>query len=226
MNNGWAHKLREDYALLLGGAAIGAALLTFLKLASEVMEGESRAFDAAILQQVRSATSGDGPVAEWLRSFMLDVTALGNNNILILIAATAAGYLLVEHRRKLALCLAAGLGLGGLLEILLKQIFARDRPDVVTHLVDVTSASFPSGHAMDSAMVYLTIAALLSRAATGLAARIYIYAVAVALTMLIGLSRLYLGVHWPTDVLAGWIMGTIWAALCSFAAHRFTRATR
>lgn len=217
MKTGFWRRLSRDHRLLAIFALIAAALLAFMKVASEVMEGESRALDSAILTSVRSATNGTGPVESWFRSFMLDVTALGDTNLLILFSAIAVGYLLLERRRLLAAALAIGLTAGAFLEIGLKHFFDRARPELVTHLVNVTSLSFPSGHAMDSAMVYLTIATLLVRPARSSAVRVYVVGVAVALTVTIGISRIYLGVHWPTDVLAGWIMGAIWAGVTSLA---------
>ena len=109
---------------------------------------------------------------------------------------------------------------GALLGTLLKAIYARARPDLVAHLVGTDSASFPSGHAMNSAVVYLTLAVLLARAETSVAVRRFLVSAAIGLTLVIGCSRLYLGVHWPTDVLAGWIVGGLWAAACSLGAKR------
>jgi undecaprenyl-diphosphatase len=103
-----------------------------------------------------------------------------------------------------------GWGLG----LLLKAVFGRPRPSVIPHLVEVQSLSFPSGHAMMSAVVYLTLAALLAQLSAQWAQRVYILAVGLLLTLLVGLSRVYLGVHYPTDVLAGWSAGLAWAILC------------
>ena len=100
---------------------------------------------------------------------------------------------------------------GAVLSSLLKLGFDRPRPDLVPHLTHVYSASFPSGHAMVSAVVYLTLGTLLTRIVSGIWLKIFVMAVAVLLTGLIGLSRLYLGVHWPSDVLAGWAAGAAWA---------------
>jgi len=100
----------------------------------------------------------------------------------------------------------------------LKDIMDRPRPDLVSHLVDVQTSSFPSGHATLSAVVYLTIGALLAREQPSRGLRFYVMAVAILATMLIGCSRVYLGVHWPTDVLAGWAIGSAWAMLWWIAA--------
>ena len=102
---------------------------------------------------------------------------------------------------------------------MLKALFHRPRPAIVPHLSDIATASFPSGHAMLSSVVYLTLAAALARTATRTRLKIYYLGVAVALTGLIGCSRVYLGVHYPTDVLAGWSLGVAWVGICCLAAY-------
>lgn len=199
---------------------ISAALLLTLKLASEVVEGDTLAFDRTILIRVRAATEGHDAFRETLRRLMLDVTTLGNNGLLTLIALLAVGFLIVAGKKRLGGLLALGITAGAAASGLLKLAYARPRPDVVAHLVDVNTASFPSGHAMNSAVVYLTMAVLLARGQKQRGARLYIIGVGVMLTLMIGLSRIYLGVHWPTDVLVGWIFGASWAALLAYAAAR------
>ena len=151
---------------------------------------------------------------------MLDITALGGVTVLTIITALAACYLLTASKPALAMFAVGAVGGGALLGTLLKATYARTRPNVVEHLVGTYSASFPSGHAMNSAVVYLTLAILLARAQTSHGLRIYLISVAICLTLLVGLSRLYLGVHWPTDVAAGWVVGGIWAAICSIVAKK------
>lgn len=199
---------------------ISAVLLLTLKLASEVAEGDTLAFDRAILIRVRAATEGHEGLRDTLRQLMLDVTTLGNNGLLTLIALLAVGFLIAAGKKRLGGLLALGITAGAAASGLLKLAYARPRPDVVAHLVDVNTASFPSGHAMNSAVVYLTMAVLLARGQKQRAPRVYIIGVGVMLTLMIGLSRIYLGVHWPTDVLVGWIFGASWAALLAYAAAR------
>jgi undecaprenyl-diphosphatase len=203
--------------LLLG---ISILLLLTLKLASEVSEGDTLAFDRAILIAVRGATDGHDLVSNTLRRLMLDVTTLGNNGLLTLVALLAVGFLIAVGKSRLGMLLGVGILTGSAASALLKLAYARQRPDVVAHLVSVDTASFPSGHAMNAAIVYLTMAVLLGRGQKRHGARIYILSVGVMLTLLIGLSRIYLGVHWPTDVLVGWIFGASWAALIAYAATR------
>jgi undecaprenyl-diphosphatase len=150
---------------------------------------------------------------------MIDVTALGGVAVLTIITIIAVGYLVAGRKWAMGLFLAGAVIGGSTLNTLLKLGFARNRPDIVAHLVDVQTASFPSGHAMNSAVVYLTLGALLARAEKDRAVRLYLISVAIMLTLIIGSSRVYLGVHWPSDVIAGWCVGASWALLCSLAAR-------
>jgi undecaprenyl-diphosphatase len=156
----------------------------------------------------------------WLREAMIDLTSLGSVAVLTVIAALAVGYLLAARKPALAAFTLGAVGGGAILGTVLKAVYARSRPDIVAHLVGTHSASFPSGHAMNSAITYLTLAVLLSRAETSHALRMYLVSVAIGLTLLVGFSRVYLGVHWPTDVAGGWIVGGLWAVGCSLLAKR------
>ena len=135
-----------------------------------------------------------------------------------LLTVAAVGFLLLTRERAAAVLTIAAVVGGALLSMALKSGFDRPRPDLVPHAVEVTSASFPSGHAMLSAVTYLTLGALLTRVQPQRRVKAYLLTVAVVLTVLIGVSRVYLGVHWPTDVLAGWCIGSAWAMLCWLAA--------
>jgi undecaprenyl-diphosphatase len=179
------------------------------------------ALDRAILTGLRSPTDPAIPIGpRWLPEAMTDITALGSATVLLLVCAAVTIYLLFSRRLRTALFVFAATTGGMILGILLKLVYARPRPQLVPHLVDVASSSFPSGHATDSAIVYLTLAALLARTVPEPASRIYIIGVAILLTLLIGVSRAYLGVHWPSDVAAGWTIGAAWALACSLAYSR------
>jgi len=154
---------------------------------------------------------------------MIDVTALGGVSVLTLVTVLAAGYLLAIRMTRTAIFLTLAVSSGAVVSTLLKQGFVRARPDLVAHLVDVDTASFPSGHAMNSAVTYLTLCALLARSEKDRPVRIYLLAVGIGLALVIGFSRVYLGVHWPTDVVAGWCVGAAWAILCSLAAKALQR---
>jgi undecaprenyl-diphosphatase len=223
----WRRLLSIERALLITLLLIGAALSAFFRIASEVSEGDTMALDRAILVGLRSSTDPAIPVGpRWLPETMTNLTALGSATVLLFISALVIVYLLLSRQARTALFVfaatAGGIGMGGLL----KLVYARPRPNLVPHLADVTSSSFPSGHATDSAIVYLTLAALLARAVPEAALRITIIGAAILLSLLIGVSRVYLGVHWPSDVVAGWSIGAAWALACSLAYGRIRKPAR
>jgi undecaprenyl-diphosphatase len=151
---------------------------------------------------------------------MLDLTALGGTTVLTLMVIAVAGFLFLQARHRLAVVVLITAASGDLLGEILKHLFLRARPTIVPHLRDVVESSFPSGHAMQSAIVYLTLGAMLMRAAERRATKAYCLGMAVVVTLLVGISRVYLGVHYPTDVLAGWMVGFLWAWLCTLTVRR------
>lgn len=213
-----------DSNLLVLFLLAAAGVLVFLLLASEVREGEVFGVDRWLIQGLRNPADPSVPIGPfWLRRALTDITALGGSPVLTLLTLMSAGYLLAARKAATAAFLVAAISTGAIASNLLKLIFSRPRPDVVAHLVDTYSTSFPSGHAMNSAIVFLTLGALLARAEADRAVRVYLMAVALFLTLIIGFSRIYLGVHWPSDVLAGWCVGASWAILCSWVARALQR---
>jgi len=203
-------------------AAIASFAYVFLTLGSEVGEGDSRRIDRAILLALRvpghlGTPRGPG----WLRESVTDMSSLGSPTVLTLVVLLACGYLVSRRRPYLAGLALAVIGSGTLAASLFKTWFDRARPDVVPHLVPAYSLSFPSGHAADSAMVYLTLAMLITPTEKRRSTRIFLLCSAISLTIMIGLTRLYLGVHWPSDVLAGWIFGSGWALIGHLATRIF-----
>ena len=191
-----------------------ALLLIFGSIAEEVMEGDTHRIDRAVIMSFR--TAGDpsdliGP--DWWEEMVRDVTALGSYAFVIIIVTAAIGYLLLMRKFGLALLLLAAEGGGMLISSLLKEFFDRPRPDL-EHAARVFTASFPSGHATLSAVTFLTLGALLTRVTAERKSKLYFMGTAIVLTILVGLSRLHLGVHYPSDILAGWCIGSAWAALC------------
>jgi undecaprenyl-diphosphatase len=200
-------------AVLLVVAA--AAVYAFVELVDEVMEGESRVFDEWILRALRSPDDPGEPLGPWwVQTMLVDITSLGGTTVVTLITLAVLGYLLIDGKRAAALLVLISVAGGAALSSALKLGFDRPRPDLVAHLVEVQTLSFPSGHAMVSAVIYLTLGALLAQVQARNRLKAYILSVAVILTLLIGISRVYLGVHWPTDVVAGWCAGAAWAIGC------------
>jgi membrane-associated phospholipid phosphatase len=195
----------RDPSRLLWAGAVAALAVGALLLLGTAITRHPFAFDRAIILAVHGA----GPV--WLREAMIDVTALGSTTVLTLAVATGAALLVVRGLWLTAALVVAATASGSMVVVALKSLFARTRPDFVDHIVTVGGASFPSGHSANSAIVYLTLASLLTQVVRGHATRRFVLTAAALLVTAIGCSRVYLGVHWPSDVLAGWSFGTLWA---------------
>ena len=226
---------RRDFPRLLAAARseLGAVaalmvaaggLLAFLHVSEEVAEGDTRAFDLAVLKALRlpgDPNSLIGP--KWLHLAATDVTALGSVTVLGLIVLLAVAFLVGLKRWSAALMVLVGAGGGVAISQGLKQVFGRERPDLVYRAVEAANPSFPSGHAMLSAVVFLTLGALAARFATLKRIKALALTSGVLLSLLVGLSRIYLGVHWTTDVLGGWSLGAVWAMACWLAAWAWER---
>jgi undecaprenyl-diphosphatase len=217
---------RHELAWLLIGVGVCLLLWGFLALASEVMEGDTKSLDTKILVALRKADDPSRPIGPaWVENSLLDLTAIGGPIVLGLVVLSVVGFLVLQARYHTAIVVLATAASGEIATFVLKNAFLRPRPDVVPHLRDVTTSSFPSGHAMDSAIVYLTLGAMLMRLAERRITKIYCIGMAIFLTLIVGISRVYLGVHYPTDVAAGWMFGFFWASLCWIVAKRFERET-
>lgn len=196
------------------------SLWGFVELTEKVLDQETHEFDRALLLSMRNSNNLADPIGpRWVEEIGRDITALGGNTVVTLLTLAVLGYLLLENKPRLALVLLiATLGALGISQTL-KSVIDRDRPDLVPHGSIVYTASFPSGHSMMAASTYLTLGALLARAQRRRRIKAYILLVAIFITLLVGISRVYLGVHWPTDVLAGWAAGSGWALLCWLLAR-------
>jgi undecaprenyl-diphosphatase len=199
--------------------AIGAGVWGFGVLASEVDEGETSAFDRKILLSMRHPGDLTPKGSRAFQEAARDVTGLGGVTILGLVTIVTAGFLILDGKKHMAGFAVASVTSGMFVAELLKDIFQRPRPEIVPHMAYASNSSFPSGHSMMSAVTYLTLAALLARSQERKRLKAYLLLVAVFLSVIVGASRVYLGVHWPTDVLAGWMAGSIWAALCWLIAR-------
>jgi undecaprenyl-diphosphatase len=206
---------RQELLILASGVAVLLLLWIFVLLAGKVSEGSTRQFDERIVIALRQTDDPrvlKGP--RWLQSGAEDITALGSATVLGLTVLSVTGYLLIHGLYRNGLFIFMASAGGWALNQALKELFARPRPELVPHLREVMSSSFPSGHAMTSAAVYLTLGALLMRIAEGRLAKYYCITIAMGVTFLVGCSRVLLGVHYPTDVIGGWLGGMSWALLC------------
>lgn len=205
----------------------GVSFYLFLKLASEVGEGELQGFDRAVLLALRNPADPNDPLGPaWLEETVAEITSLGGYPILVALIAVVAGYLLVVRKFGPALFVMLSVGLGTVVSQLLKLAYDRPRPDLVNHLVAIHTSSFPSGHATMSTVVYLTLASLIARLSDDWRVRVYVISVAVLLSLAVGVSRVYLGVHWPSDVMAGWALGAAWASLAWLAVSALRTFSR
>jgi undecaprenyl-diphosphatase len=213
---------RREITWLLVGLAGCVLLFVFLKLASEVMEGDTLAMDTKIVRALRSADDPSRPIGPvWMTGMLEDLTALGGPTVTWLVILSVTGYLLLEAKYRDALVVFVTSASGDLVNQAIKSGFMRARPTVVPHLRDAFASSFPSGHSMESAIVYLTLAAMLMRIVRGRVTKAYCLGLAILITFLVGVSRVFLGVHYPTDVIGGWIIGLFWASLCWLVAQHY-----
>ncbi|MBE0596353.1 MAG: phosphatase PAP2 family protein, partial [Desulfuromonadales bacterium] len=184
----------------------------------------THAFDEAVLLSLRHPGDPDRPLGpRWLQEVVRDFSALGGLGVVVFITLASLGFLLMQQKFRAALLVLAAVAGGTVLSFALKAGFDRPRPDLVPHGSYTFSSSFPSGHAMISAVTYLTLGALLARLQVSFQVKAYLLLLSVLLTVLIGVSRVFLGVHWPTDVLAGWAAGGSWAVLCWLVARWLQR---
>ncbi len=198
----------------------------FLQLAMVINAGETFEIDSTIMYALRSGVDLSDPIGpSWLEEIMRDSTALGSNWLLVLITFVVACYLMLIDRKRMAVFLMVAIISGIFVSFALKFGFSRPRPDLVPHHTRIYTSSFPSGHAMMSAVTYLTLAGLLAQVQSRRAIKALVFIVAIFTMVLVGASRVYLGVHWPSDVVAGWCAGAFWAMMC-FHIAKFYRLRR
>jgi undecaprenyl-diphosphatase len=213
-----------DLLVLLSLLVVVTGLWAFCQLAGAVRAGETQRLDERILCALRDPNNSAVPIGPpWAGEVGRDLTALGGVAVLVLVTASVAGYLILCRKYHALILLLLTIGGGLLISTLLKGYFDRPRPSVVPHLSYVSSSSFPSGHSLLAAVVYLTLGTLLARLVARVRLKLYFLSVALVLTCLVGMSRVYLGVHYPTDVLAGWAAGLAWAVLCWLLARYLQR---
>jgi undecaprenyl-diphosphatase len=212
---GWS-----GFVLLLAFLTICVSVWIFIAVAEEVMEGEHQGVEEQFLTSLRTPGDLHDPLGpEWLEVAALDLTSLGSGTVLVLVTLLVIGFLVLQRKFAYALFVLLATSLGSGLGHVMKQFFDRPRPSVVPHLAEVLNTSFPSGHSLSSSLVWLTLGALLAQAVDRRREKIYIIATALFIGFLVGLTRVYLGVHYPSDVVAGWCVGTAWALICWMAAY-------
>jgi undecaprenyl-diphosphatase len=231
MLGGMLKRLRElvdpiglDLTMLLAVLIAVGGVWGFVEIADEVTEGETKSFDEWAVRALRKADDPATPLGpRWLHEVGRDVTALGGVAVLVMITMAVVGFLWMQKKYHAMWVVVAATTGGLIISTLLKNLFARPRPEIVVHLSHVYTSSFPSGHSMLAAVVYLTLGALLARFIEGRWSKFYFLGIAMLLTLVVGVSRVYMGVHYPTDVLAGWTAGLAWAVVCWLVARYLQR---
>lgn len=220
----WLQRARLiETAVLLSLLVIVGSVWIFVEIADEVREGGSQQFDEWVLRSLRTA-DGASPIGPtWLLGVARDFTALGGAAVITLVTLIALGFLALRKKWHSLCLVVASIAGGAVVSTVLKNLFHRPRPDISLRLAEVSSQSFPSGHSILAAATYFTLAALLARTTADRRIKAYFLSLAAFLALLIGCTRMYLGVHYPTDVLAGWCVGLAWALLCSLIARRLQK---
>lgn len=213
---------RTEFAALSALLVVGLGISVFADLAEDMQEGDGQAFDQWVLHWMQPMP-GEPRGPWWLHEAAGDITSLGGVAVLTLFAIVAIGFLMILKKRLSAVLLVVGLAGGVVLSEGLKALFERERPPVAYQAVETLNASFPSGHALLSTVFYLTVAVMMTRAFPARRLKIYVLGIGMVFALMIGLTRIYLGAHWTTDVLAGWSVGAAWAMvlwLVSYAIER------
>jgi undecaprenyl-diphosphatase len=215
--------MTRDLELMTGLLAVALLALAFVHLSNHI-EGDPRAFDEQILLSLREPHDLATPIGpERFRDMARDITALGSGTLVGMFSIALTLWLLLTRRPGAALFVAVAVLGGWLLNDLMKDLFARERPTIVPHLMNVSNASFPSGHAMTAAVLYPTMAELMGRLVRPRHARLYLMTLAIVIALFVGFTRIYLGVHYPSDVLGGLCAGFAWALLCGIVARMLQR---
>ena len=219
------HLARTEFAALGALHIIAFGVMTFVEVADDMTEADGQAFDQMVLSALRPYADDPGrPWGPWwLKEAAADLTSLGGISVLTLFAAIVIVFLISQRKRLSALLLVLGLIGGVALSEGLKAVFARARPPAVYQATETINASFPSGHALLSAVFYLSLGVMLTRAFPEKHFKAYVLGVAILITLLVGLTRIYLGAHWASDVFAGWSVGAAWAMALWLVSYTVAR---
>ncbi|MEQ8482376.1 MAG: phosphatase PAP2 family protein [Hoeflea sp.] len=205
-------------------AIVTLGVYAFIEIADELAEGELRKIDEGLFLLLRSPADRSVPIGPaWLQETAVEITAIGGYPLIVLTLGAVAGFFVVTRRYGAAVYAVLSVGTGALLSQTLKNYYGRPRPDLVDHLDTVHTMSFPSGHALVTTVTYLTLASIVIGFLDSRRARFYVLSFAVFVAVIVGVSRVYVGVHWPSDVAAGWALGAAWASLSWLIVHLISR---
>ncbi len=225
--NLWRFAKRFEARVLIALVLATGAVLAFLQLADEMVEGETDALDRQLVLSLRTPGDLNNPIGSHnVEEAVRDVTALGGTTLVVVVTLVGVLAFAFHRRYRHAVVLAVTVLLGTLSSNLTKAFFERPRPDLVPHEVVVYSGSFPSGHSTMAATTYLTLAMLVSSLEPRRRTKALVYGLAGVVLVGVGFSRIYLGVHWPSDVLAGWCLGAAWALAAWLALRLLNAPTR
>lgn len=213
---------RTEIAAVTALFVVALGVMTFVEVADDMTEADGQAFDQAVLTWMQPV-AGEPRGPWWLQEAAADLTSLGGISVLGLFAVIAITFLLIQRKRLSALLLVLGLAGGVALSEGLKALFERERPPAAFQAVETLNASFPSGHALLSTVFYLTLGVMLTRAFPRAHLKAFVLGAAMTVALLIGLTRVYLGAHWASDVFAGWCAGAAWAMALWLAAYAIGR---
>jgi len=202
--------------------AIAALLVGFIGLASGVLSAATEPFDHAILQALRTEVSDPyGPA--WLERTVVNLSALGSAAVTSLIVCVGALFFLLDKRPRQAILLAGVTSLAALGMTGLKLLIGRERPTIVEHIEVIRGLSFPSGHTLIAAVLYPTLGMLIASNLRQRHLKVFVFVVAALLALIVGLTRVYIGVHYPSDVLGGWLLGLAFAIAAGLVVQSLKR---
>ena len=215
---GW--RIDPRHALM----AAAVCWIGFAVVVIAVLGGRSTEFDGAGLRLFRTGLDLHPRGAPWLAEAVRDYTALGGVLLRHIVAIGALVALVFLRLRREAMLLALTIIGGWLVNTALKLLVGRPRPEIVPHLTEAGGSSFPSGHSFNSAVVYISIALAFAAMSQRQSVRATVVLTAMALTLLVALSRVWLGVHYPSDAIAGWLGGAGWAFTAAALLYRPAKA--